>query len=158
MFEEINAVKKIAETVEELVKAAVTNKKNFDKKFLLTVVRYQREEEGLLVSVLNGFYNIYSDAIKTVASSDCELWFEEVYALVNDNSFADIKHFCEEYTKTKNCNYNMNDVKNLFDDIKENKLYKTVELLETVMEYNKFPEEYASIINTVTKFINEYHK
>lgn len=138
--------------------AAITNKKNFDKKFLLTVVRYQREEEGLLVSVLNGFYNIYSDALKTVASSDCELWFEEVYALVNDNSFADIKHLLQEYTKTKNSSYSMNDIKNLFDCIKDNKLHRTVELLETVMGYNKFPEEYRVIIKMVIDFINEYHK
>ena len=158
MFEEINAVKKIAETIEELVKAAVTNKKNFDKKFLLTVVRYQREEGNILVDILNKYYVIYNDAINYVASPECELWFEEVYALVNDNSFADIKHLLQEYTKTKSSKYNMNDIKNLFDCIKDNKLHRTIELLETVMDYNKFPEEYRVIIKMVIDFISEYHK
>lgn len=158
MFEEINNVKTIAETVEEVIKAAVTNKKNFDKKFLLTVVRYQREEENILVGNLNRLYGIYNDAINYVASSECELWFEEVYALTNDDSFADIKHLLQEYTKTKSCKYNMGDVKSLFDYINKNKLHKTIELLETITNYNSFPEEYANIINTVTKFINEYHK
>lgn len=158
MFEEINTIKKITETIEEVVKAAVTNKKNFDKKFLLTVVRYQREEGNILVDILNKFYVIYNDAINYVASSECELWFEEVYALVNDNSFADIKHLLQEYTKTKSSEYNMNDIKNLFDRIKDNKMYRTVELLETVMDYNKFPEEYKVIIKMVIDFINEYHK
>ena len=158
MFEEINAVKKIAETIEELVKAAVTNKKNFDKKFLLTVVRYQREEGNILVDILNKFYVIYNDAINYVASPECELWFEEVYALVNDNSFADIKHLLQEYTKTKGCKYNMDDVKSLFNCINENKLHKTIELLETVTSYNNFPEEYRVIIKMVIDFISEYHK
>lgn len=158
MFEEINIVKEIKETVEEVVAAAVTNKKNFDKKFLLTVVCYQREEEGLLVSALNSFYIIYSDAINYVASSDCELWFEEVYANSDENNFSDIKHFCGEYTKTKNAKHNMAYVRDLFDSIKENKLCRTVQLLTMVLNYNNFTEEYKNIINMVIEFINGLDK
>ena len=46
----------------------------------------------------------------------------------------------------------------MFEEINAvKKIAETIELLETVTSYNNFPEEYASIFNTVTKFINEYH-
>ena len=157
MFEEANIVNKINEAVKNAIEFAIENKKKFDKTFLLTVVRYQREENNSLINTLNTFACVYGDAI-SYAASECELWFEEKYALTEENDFNDIKSLCEEYTKTKDSRFSMKDVNELFEGMKIS-LPKTVDVLTAVANNNSFSSLFdENYLKLVIDFINGLDK
>lgn len=152
MFEEYKIVEEIKKVISDSISTAVNDKKMHDKKFMASVISYQKTESDKLINVINKFAEMYTAAITHASDDACELSFEEAYCKLDENNISSIENFMHEYAKTNNSSYERISVTSLFSNIK--KFPATVALLETVVNYYNYSDSEIKTINLVIEFIN----
>ena len=152
MFNEHTTTKELYEEIKIAINTAISDKRHHDKNFLLSVIEYQKEEEGELIHNMDKFNRIYTAAINRAANDHGELWFEEAYCLYNEGDFNSIIDFCVQYTKTKDSMYSIKEVMGLLERVRF--LPKTVSLLQEIIGYYDIKEDKEEKIQTVIDFLN----
>ena len=99
LFKDYELIESVLDAVKDTVKIAIENKYNYDKTFMLAVIKYQQHNNGFyssFVKDLEAIVNNFKEAIQYISRTE-DLYFQEEYCLLDFNNFNDIKKFTTKY-------------------------------------------------------------
>lgn len=98
LFKDYELLESVLNSLKNVIKTAVDNKYNFDKKFMLVIVKYQQHDNGYKVFIndLETITASFKEAVQYVGRTE-DLNFQEEYCLLNFEKYDDIKKFTTKY-------------------------------------------------------------
>lgn len=149
LFKDYETIDSILNSVKNIIKTAMDNKYSFDKIFMLTVVRYQQNDNGynkVFVKDLEKVVSIFKESVQYVGRTE-DLYFQEEYCLLNFNKFDSIKKFSIKYAH-EYYHDDYDDICNVFERIKIDD--ELINIIKEMKSRNLISEKDTHNINILT--------
>lgn len=154
MFKDYVNFEAIVNSLSIAILKAKEFKTKIDKRFMLTVIKYQQAERNDMLSVekLTEVFKIFKEAVEYASSEEAPLHFQEKYCSLDSNYWNSIKHYCIQFAELSSNDYDESYTKDMIS-VKIEK--ETIDIINNVIEYSVVSSE---DIENLKKILNSLNK